>query len=121
MALDMKHSLGIRIRGFRQARHLTQEQVAEAVERTPEAISNIERGQSLPALDTLERLAKVLGVPMSEFFETPEGNVTRQRLERETRLRTLTQSLSDEDLEVALGQAEVLLQVRSKSAKPEPS
>jgi len=47
--------------------------------------------------------------------------VSRQRLERETRLHALTQSLSDEDLEIALGQAEVLLQVRSKSAKPEPS
>lgn len=115
----MKHSLGIRIRGFRQARHLTQEQVAEAVERTPEAISNIERGQSRPSLDTLERLSKVLSVPMAEFFEKPEDDTTRQRLEQETRLRALAQSLSDEDLEIALGQAEILFQVRSRAAKAE--
>lgn len=119
MAIDMKHSLGIRIRGFRQARHLTQELVAEAVERTPEAISNIERGQSLPSLDTLERLSRVLSIPLAEFFEKPEGNVSRQRLEQETRLRVLAQSLSDEDLEITLGQAEVLVQVRSRAAKPQ--
>lgn len=114
----MKRGLGIRIRGFRQARHLTQEQVAEAIERTPEAISNIERGQSLPSLDTLERLSKVLSVPLTEFFEEPGANITRQRLEQETRLRALVQSLSDEDLEITLGQAEILFQVRSQTPKP---
>lgn len=112
MATDMKQSLGLRIRTFRLARKMTQEQVAEAIERTPEAVSNIERGQSLPSLDTLERLALALDVPLAEFFEKDGGS--RQRIELEARLRVLARTMSDEDLEVSVGQAEVLFHVRSR-------
>lgn len=115
MATDMKQSLGLRIRTFRLARKMTQEQVAEAIERTPEAVSNIERGQSLPSLDTLERLALSLEVPLAEFFEKDRG-ASRQRIELEARLRVLARTMSDEDLEVSVGQAEVLFQVRSRGA-----
>ena len=115
--MDMKQSLGLRIRAFRQTRRMTQEQVAEAIERTPEAVSNIERGQSLPSLDTLERLARALEVPLADFFENAGSHATRQRIEQEARFRMLTKSMSDEELEISLGQAEVLLRVRSKEAK----
>lgn len=116
MAMDLKQRLGARLRAFRQERKLTQEQIAEAIERTPEAISNIERGQSLPSLDTLERLAKALDVPLAEFFDKDETSTNRQRIELESRLRVLAQTMSDEDLEISVGQAEVLFQVRGKAS-----
>lgn len=114
METDMKQGLGLRIRAFRQARKMTQEQVAEAIERTPEAVSNIERGQSLPSLDTLERLAFSLEVPLAEFFDNDGVHGSRQRIELEARLRVLARAMSDEDLEVSVGQAEVLFHVRSR-------
>ncbi|NVJ93343.1 MAG: helix-turn-helix transcriptional regulator [Methylocystaceae bacterium] len=113
--MDLKHSLGARVRAFRQLRNLTQEQVAAEVERTPEAISNIERGRSLPSLETLDRLARVMGIPLVEFFEQERTGLTRQRIEQEAKLRILSQSLGDEDLEIALGQAEVLHKVRART------
>ncbi len=116
--MDLKHSLGARIRAFRQLRNLTQEQVATEVERTPEAISNIERGRSLPSLETLERLARSMNIPLAEFFEEERTGLTRQRIEQEAKLRLLSQSLEDEDLEIAVGQAEVLHKVRSGSDLP---
>jgi len=115
MEMDLKHSLGARIRAFRKLRNLTQEQVAGEVERTPEAISNIERGRSLPSLETLDRLACVMDIPLAEFFGQERIGLTRQRIEQETRLRILSQSLGDEDLKIALGQAEVLYKVRYDS------
>jgi len=115
MEIDLKNNLGARIRAFRQLRNLTQEQVAAEVERTPEAISNIERGRSLPSLETLDRLARAMNVPIAELFENERTGLSRQRIEQEAKLRLLSQSLADEDLEIAVGQAEVLHKVRSGS------
>lgn len=113
MAMDLKHRLGATIRAYRQARNLTQEQVAEAIERTPEAVSNIERGHSLPSLETVERLADAFGIPLADFFVDLEPKASRQRMDQEARLRALAKAMSDEDLEISVGQAEVLVRVRS--------
>lgn len=111
--MDLKHRLGATIRAYRQARNLTQEQVAEAIERTPEAVSNIERGHSLPSLDTMERLAAAFGIALADFFADLEPKANRLRMEQEARLRALAKTMSDEDLEISVGQAEVLARVRS--------
>ncbi|GHU04397.1 hypothetical protein FACS1894205_2560 [Alphaproteobacteria bacterium] len=117
MVMDMKRDLGLRIRSFRRIRSLTQEQLAEAIERTPEAVSNIERGQSLPSLETLERMAAFLGIPLSDFFEKTGAPLNSRRTEQEVRLCALAKHLSDDDLEISLRQTEVLLDVRSRRTK----
>ena len=114
--MNTKYGLGARIRAFRRACGMTQEQLAEAIERTPEAISNIERGQSLPSLDTLERLANSMNVSLSDFFADKDEGMSARRIEHEVRLRTIAKSLSDEDLEISVRQAEILLEIRSKGS-----
>lgn len=69
MSVSLKRFIGARVQAARKRARLSQEAVAASVGRTPESISNIERGKQLPNIETLSELAHVLKVPLSEFFE----------------------------------------------------
>jgi transcriptional regulator with XRE-family HTH domain len=66
-------SFGRRVRDLRQARGLSQEELAElaGVHRT--YVSSLERGQRNVGLDNILAIATALGVPASELFtgQTP--------------------------------------------------
>jgi DNA-binding XRE family transcriptional regulator len=47
-------------------------ELASRIGRTPESVSNIERGRHLPTLETLSDLGKALGVAAAEFLEDAE-------------------------------------------------
>jgi len=70
MSGDFEKNLGQKIRVARQRAGLTQEDLAARISRTPESISNIERGQQEPGIKTVQSLANVLGLPLSELFES---------------------------------------------------
>ena len=65
---DMKKT-GARIKELRKNAGLTQEQVAEQIEMEQNTISVIESGRNFPTLMTLEKIAKVLNVELSDFFD----------------------------------------------------
>ena len=112
----MKQHIGIRVRAARLRRGLTQEGVAEQIGKAAETVSNIERGQTLTGLETLERLSRCLEVPVGDFFEGYEADrdVHKGRVELEQRLSELTRSLSDDDLKVAVDLVEVLANHRRR-------
>ncbi len=56
------------LRKFREARGLTQAEVAEAVGIAVEAYGRLERGASLPSTQTLVPLASTLGVSTDEIL-----------------------------------------------------
>ena len=111
---SLKRSLGSQVRAARKRGNLTQEQLAAKIERTPESLSNIERGRHLPTLETLAKLSAVLNVPVTDFLAdwsaTPPNSAERARLE--ARLREAARGLSDEDLLLAIGQIELLAAAR---------
>jgi transcriptional regulator with XRE-family HTH domain len=107
MAMDLKRRIAARVRVARRNRGVTQEQLAEAVERTVETISNIERGRTLPSLDTLKKVAKRLNIPMRDFFDDARrGTLARRRYELKSRLVEIVRSLNDADAKIAVGQLE---------------
>jgi len=63
--------------------------LAARTERSTEAVSNVERGVSLPTLDTLERLAEALGAPLSFFFDVSDEAASPRRAEIEIQVRLL--------------------------------
>ena len=67
--MDNKKKLGKRIKELRKNAGLTQEQVAEQIEMEQNTISVIESGRNFPTLMTLEKIAKVLNVELSDFFD----------------------------------------------------
>ena len=64
MSLSIKENL----RDLRRLAGLTQEQVAQQVGLTRQAISSYESGRTQPDLDTLEALAKVYGAEITDVL-----------------------------------------------------
>ncbi len=67
---------GRRLSQIRQALGLSQRRVAELSGLTHSAISTIEQDKVSPAVSTLQKLLKVYGLSLSEFFSEPKINAT---------------------------------------------
>ncbi|WP_019995007.1 helix-turn-helix domain-containing protein [Aureimonas ureilytica] len=110
MSSALKIAVGSQVRAARKRAALTQEALADAVGRTSESISNIERGVQLPSIETLADLGRVLGIPIAEFFESVEQtprSARRQRLD--AAWRELGRALAEANLKIAILQTRVLL------------
>jgi transcriptional regulator with XRE-family HTH domain len=103
MGNDMKQALGMRIRASRRLSRLTQEQLAERVEKSVQTISSIERGIYLPGLDTLQAIASALNVPVGSLLEDV-STASSRRQQKEFEGTRILQLLSDADLDIALDQ-----------------
>ncbi|OYU87860.1 MAG: hypothetical protein CFE29_20770 [Bradyrhizobiaceae bacterium PARB1] len=104
------NAFGQKLRLARQRAGMTQEDLAARISRTPESISNIERGLQEPGIKTVQSMAVTLGTPLSELLVSPEEeNLTPKRMEMEFQLRDLARGLSDRDLAIAVGHVQLLL------------
>jgi|GEM_PF-2512708 len=113
MSSHLKNYVGSQLRIYRKAANLNQAELGAKVERTAEAISNIETGKSLPGIDTLVGLADVLGVRVGEFLPDGDvGEVSANRLKREAEAASLVKGLSDGRLEAALTQLKALAEMK---------
>lgn len=111
MARTLKAQLGQRIKELRKRRGLTQEQLAEAADRSVKAISNIEGGRGGAPIETLYILSEQLGVELKDLFEgvtlRRRGDAARAQLE--TRLIDTARNLDKDRLAIAIRQLEALL------------
>ena len=79
---NRQSKVAVRLREIRNARHLSQRQLAARLEVPRTYISKIENGRAMPTLSSLQRLANALSVPMSEM-------VHDARYEREREIATM--------------------------------
>ncbi len=68
---DIVRAFAERLRGTRQARSMTQRDLATKADVTFSYISRLEAGGAAPGIDLLERLAKALGVGITELLPMP--------------------------------------------------
>lgn len=112
---EFKRSLGLRIQHFRRRREMTQEELAERVERSPETISNIERGNSSTRIETAFRIAVALDVSLIELFDVEIGAAPdHERREALQQLLDLVRNEPQEFLNTAITQVKLLLAVKGK-------
>jgi len=69
---EPQEALGRAIRQLRDARGLTQKELADAADVNATAISHIERGRTNPAWGTVKRIAAALDVRVSEVATRAE-------------------------------------------------
>jgi len=72
-------SIGDKIATARKKTNLSQAQLAKQVSISPQAVGKWERGESMPDITTLNRLAEILGVDLnyfSESFQTVDAEMT---------------------------------------------
>jgi len=67
--------IGSKIKSLRLKKRLTQEELAERTDLTKGHISQLERNQNSPSIETLFALLEVLGTTPKEFFDEPKKNV----------------------------------------------
>ena len=98
MSTQLKHKIGLRVKAARTQKGLTQAQLAEAIDKAFETISNIERGKTAPSFLTLADIADVLGLPMREFFDVEDIDVSDARQRLLMQVNTLVSQLDDRQL-----------------------
>jgi transcriptional regulator with XRE-family HTH domain len=90
---EARVQLGARVREIRRGQQKTQGDVAERAGLSYKFIGEVERGMANPSIDTIEKLARGLGVSVSQLFDAPIG-VRYPSHEREIPLvREITASL----------------------------
>ncbi|MGE4280234.1 MAG: helix-turn-helix domain-containing protein [Magnetospirillum sp.] len=110
MVIALKQAVGQNVRTARLACGLTQEDLAERVNRTTETVSNIERGKNPPSLETLHDIAAALGCSLDVLVLGAGRPISPARLRNEARLTHMLHTFSDSDLETALQMLEVFAQ-----------
>lgn len=109
---EFKRLFGQKVQSYRRQRNLTQEEMAERIQRSTDTVSNIERGVSSTRIETAFRIAEVLGVPLVEFFDVE--TVAAADRERRQLIRKLLDVVATEQpdvLETVISQAEALVQL----------
>lgn len=89
---DLRTQFGRRLRRLRLSRDITQERFAESIGISITFLGLIERGVNAPSFETIEQIAKVLKLPVSELFtfagyeKTDEGERKARATRRSTHL-----------------------------------
>jgi transcriptional regulator with XRE-family HTH domain len=111
----LKNHIAATIHSARKSMGLTQEELAALINRTPESLSNIERGHSIPTIETLYDLASVLKLDISSLLPSKLSGRQSElsRLKLEERAKRLLESLDNDTLKTAVAQLEALGELRS--------
>jgi transcriptional regulator with XRE-family HTH domain len=98
---QLEKTIGTRVKLARAKTNLTQEQLAEKIEKSVETVSNIERGLVLPTIETLLQIASVLKTTVAELInEENQTHKTTRRVELEAKLQSIAGSMNDDKLDV---------------------
>lgn len=109
--MNRKIRFGIRLKALRRQRNITQERLAELIDRSVDAISKMERGITLPNLETLMRLGEKLHVPLKDLVDPIDDlqDMDRERVEMETALIETMRSMDKRGLSIAMELVRVLV------------
>lgn len=80
--MDLALQIGQKIRTYRTDKHLTIKELAEKADITSSMLSQIERGQATPSLNTIRLLAVALDEPIYRFFletENVQSDIVRKK------------------------------------------
>ena len=77
---DVKKSLGKRIKFYREARNLTQEQLAEKIGINSKSLSTIECGQNFVTAQTLENISSALDISIKKLFDFEDSYIEDKKI-----------------------------------------
>jgi len=72
--------IGERLRSLREAKKLSQGDIEKRTGLLRSSISRVENGHTVPAVETLEKLARALEIPLYKLFYAGEGPPTLPHL-----------------------------------------
>ena len=84
-----KKTLGMMISSLRKEKEMTQLQLAEKMNITDKAVSKWERDLSCPDINSISKLAEVLGTTVDELMQAKKQAVPQSMVEKIKKMRTL--------------------------------
>jgi transcriptional regulator with XRE-family HTH domain len=69
--MDVRKRVGLNLRRLREAKRLTQEELAHSADIHQTYLSGVEGGKRNPSIAVLDRIATALGSDISALFDTP--------------------------------------------------
>jgi len=87
-----------RIRELRKSMRLTQSQFAELVDMSEDSIGKIERGITIPSIDTLYKVANSVKLPVEKLLSPLEETRSKESSKALTDFITYLKTLSPEDI-----------------------
>jgi transcriptional regulator with XRE-family HTH domain len=76
--MDIREMLALNLRKLRQARGISQEELAHRAEIDRTYISALERSVYAASIDVLDRIARVLNVDASDLLKRPAPTATKR-------------------------------------------
>lgn len=107
--------IGLRIRQLRQKNGLTIEEAAHLAGVHPNYLGDAERGKKNFSITTLDKLAKVLCVPISEIFSGKAGTHTEKSSPVDPRLAALFKRASPDERDFIIRTASFITRNRSRA------
>src|ERR1700760_4261574 len=91
-------NIGVTIRSFRLQRGMSQGDIEKRTGLLRCYLSRVENGHTVPSLDTLQKIASALDLPLSQFFaeDTPREASANALSEEEIRFLTQVQRYSSQ-------------------------
>lgn len=98
--VNLRKSVGDRIRSIRKMKSLTQQQLAELSNLDDSYIGSVERGERNISIDTLEKVIIALEIQPAELFRLDDQNDNLERIRQEAidEFRVIISGLSNEDI-----------------------
>lgn len=96
------------MKAIRKSKKLTQQELADRMERSVDAVSNLERGKSLPNFETVELLCRALNVPLKTLFDFDDVKLSLRKTQLLEELQTIARELSEHDLDLAVEQVRAI-------------
>ena len=113
-ALDVQKEFGRKVCEFRKKKALTQEGLAEAIEKSVDTISNVERGFSATRLSTAAAIADVLGITLADLFTfNPVPPKTRHHWDSINQFAELTDGCDGATLDSIIEAVEIMVRIAS--------
>ena len=105
---NINRLVGKRIRELRKSCGMTQAELAEAAELEVETISRLEQGTRGVTLDSIDRIARALGVGLREFFDFKQIRLEVIPSRKLLRLYRLLEKLPEPELKKVYKIARIL-------------
>lgn len=105
--------LGLQVKKRRKAMNLSQEDLAEKIDKSVDTVSNIERGKGAPSFDTALDVANALGLEMFELFHVHDMSTEdKNKMKLLDSICDLLKDQPDEILQFTLKQTQQLVSLK---------
>lgn len=101
--------IGIMIRGFRLQKGMSQGDIEKRTGLLRCYLSRVENGHTVPSLDTLNKIAQALDIPLAQFFsetslsqEMDSGRLNDEELRFLNQIRRYSMNLNESDRKLLL-------------------